>query len=105
MKKALRSRKEKLTSIGQHALNIRIIEIALLSSDSEGKPIEGTEHMIDIIFNQEIISEEEVEKLIKNGMYSFDDRLILTDPVRMANLFPHYAEIIETTDPDGDDKH
>lgn len=79
--------------IAMQAKNIQVIEAEFLSSDSDGNPIPGTEHIATIIYNLENISEEEVCQLMYNDRFRFDSRILVTDPDRLAHIFPHRGEI------------
>lgn len=83
---------EKQARIGRQAMNIQVRELVFQSVNSDGKPIEGTERTVSLIYNLENISTKEVDELVDNGMYVFDDRIIKTDPVRLAHIFPHRGE-------------
>lgn len=80
---------ERLEEIVRQAMNIQIKEVTLQSIDSDGKPIEGTEQTVMLIFNLENISFEEVDELIHNGGYEIDSRILLADPEQVHNIFPH----------------
>lgn len=45
-------------------------------ANSDGKPIESTDEELTVIFNTNIISVEEVNKLLNTGMYEFDARVV-----------------------------
>lgn len=64
---------------------IRRVDFEVCVANSDNEPIKGTEHEISVIYNTQIIPEREVEKLINNGMYEYDKRLIITIPER-ANI-------------------
>ena len=59
---------------------IQRIDFTTCAADSDGNLIEETEREISVIYNTQIISEKEVKKLIKNGMYEYNDKIITTIP-------------------------
>lgn len=88
----METEREKLERIVEQATKIQVMELEFLSADSEGNAIEGSEHIMMAIYNLENISDEEVEKLLANGSYKYDTRILITDPDRLASLFPHRGE-------------
>lgn len=46
--------------------------------DSEGERIDGTEEEVTIIYNSEVITEKEVDYLVHNDMFKYDERVIVT---------------------------
>lgn len=59
---------------------IRRVDFEVCVANSDGEPIRGTERMVSVIYNTQITPAKEVEKLINNGMYEHDERLIVTIP-------------------------
>lgn len=54
--------------------------------NSDGELVKGTEREVCVLFNQTVISKEEVHELIKAGMYEYDKRIIVTTPAQADNL-------------------
>lgn len=59
---------------------IRRIDFEVCVSNSDGEPVKGTERDVSVIYNTQILSDEEAEYLINNGMYNYDKRMITTIP-------------------------
>ena len=53
---------------------------------SDGKPVKGTERSVCILYNTNTISTEEVCGLVNNGMYEYDERIIVITPKQAENL-------------------
>jgi hypothetical protein len=70
-------------NINEHIIRIDF-SIAYCNSDS--KPINGTEQEFVVLFNDNIISEEEVNKLINSGMYENDQRIVIMTKLQADNL-------------------
>lgn len=66
--------------------NVKRIDFTNGYADSDGKIISGTEYEVCVIFNITVISVEEVQELIRTGMYEYDNRIIATTPTRADNL-------------------
>lgn len=66
--------------------NIKRKDLEIYLHDSEGEKIEETGQNITIIYNDGIISEKEVEQLIKTDRYRYDDRVIIISPQQADNL-------------------
>lgn len=82
----------KLEKIGRQAMNIQMIEAVFKAVDSDGEPIEGTDRPTVFLYNLEKITAAEVEKVLNDGSYMFDTRILEADPERVANIFPHAGE-------------
>lgn len=82
---------EEKDQIVKHALDIGIMEVVLESQlkNSDDEVIESTPFSVGVIFNKEIISEKEVEMLLKNGKWKDDPHILVTDLERLKNIFPH----------------
>lgn len=80
---------EEKDRIVKHALDIGIMEVVLESQlkNSDDEVIERTPFSIGVIFNKEIISEKEVEMLLKNGKWKDDPRILVTDLERLEISF------------------
>lgn len=83
---------ERLERIARQAMNIQVMEMEYMEADDNGRPIQGSEYIVTAIYNLENISAEEVRELAVNGMIRQDDRVVMTDPVRFAHIFPHRGE-------------
>lgn len=83
---------EKQAKIGRQAMNIQIMEMLFRETDSDGRPIDGSEYTKMALYNLETISAEEVEAVIKSGMQNQDSRIIMAWPDEIANVFPHRDE-------------
>lgn len=57
---------------------IRRKDVVMCLADSEGERIAGTEEEVSIIYNNEVITEKEVDYLIQNDMFKYDERVIAT---------------------------
>jgi len=55
-------------------------------ADSDGNFIDGMNRKIAILYNRNIISYEEVCKLINSGEYEWDNRIVVTTSIRADNL-------------------
>lgn len=82
----------KLEKIGRQAMNIQMWEAEFKNADSDGNPIDGTEHLKMFLYNLEKISAKEMEKALLDGSYEFDTRIMEVDPERARNIFPHAGE-------------
>lgn len=79
---------EKQAKVGRQAMNVRIMEILFGSVQTAGTSRQTSEYTKMAIFNQETISEEEVQNIIKSGMYNTDPHIIMAWPDQIANVFP-----------------
>lgn len=59
---------------------IQRIDFTTCAADSDGNLIDETEKEVSVIYNTQIICEKEVERLINNGMYEYNDKIITTIP-------------------------
>ena len=66
--------------------DIFIIEFDTYAENSDGEKIMKTGSMA-VIFNINIINEEEVNKLIDSGKAKYDERVILVTQKQAKNLF------------------
>ena len=60
--------------------NLKRIDFIQEFCTSDGKPIEGLVRPVTIIYNQTVISAEEVRELISTGKYEFSSRIVVTTP-------------------------
>lgn len=77
----MEEQQQKLATIGRQAMNIQIIQALYDSKDG-----------IAVIYNLENITRDEVKQLLLTGKYIHDSRILLTDPEKAANVFPHQGE-------------
>ena len=66
--------------------NVRRIDFEVGCANSDGELVKGTEREITILFNKTVIASEEVQELIRSGMYEFDSRVIVTTPTQADHL-------------------
>jgi hypothetical protein len=66
--------------------NVMRIDFQTRLVKSDGGIIKGTERGVAVLFNQTVITSNEVEELIRSDMYEYDDRIIVTTPARADNL-------------------
>lgn len=66
--------------------NVMRIDFSTSICNSDGEPVKGTERGVTIIWNETVISTDEVYELINNGMYEYDNRVIVTTPTQANNL-------------------
>lgn len=65
--------------------NIRRIDFETHCCNSDGEPLFKTGD-VAIIYNTDVISTEEVEKLIDTEMYEYDSRLVVTTQEKANNM-------------------
>ena len=66
--------------------NVMRIDFEIGIANSDGELVSGTERDVTILFNRTVITGEEVQELIDNGMYEYDSRIIVTTPTQADNL-------------------
>lgn len=66
--------------------NVMRIDFSTKICNSDGNPIEGTGRDVSVLWNETVISTDEVYELIDNDMYEYDNRVIVTTPTRADNL-------------------
>lgn len=66
--------------------NVMRLDFSTRICNSDGDPIEGTGRDVSILWNKTVISTDEVHELINNGMYEYDNRVIVTTPTQANNL-------------------
>lgn len=66
--------------------NVMRIDFEIGCCNSDGELVPGTEHGVCVLYNSTVISEDEVRKLIRSGMYEYDNRLVVTTPIQADNL-------------------
>ena len=68
-------------------VNIKRIDFTTRMCDSDDEPINGTEEERVIIYNGDIITQEDLDELIKSGWYAYDDRVIVITKIQADYLF------------------
>lgn len=66
--------------------NVMRLDFSVMLYNSDEEPIEGTERDVSILWNETVISTDEVYELINNGMYEYDSRVVVTTPTQANNL-------------------
>lgn len=66
--------------------NVMRIDFETGCANSDGELINGTERNVTVLFNQTVITSDEVRELIRSGMYEYDSRIIVTTPTQADNL-------------------
>lgn len=66
--------------------NVMRIDFETRICNSDGKPVDGTGRDVSILWNKTVISTDEVYELINNGMYEYDNRVVVTTPKQADNL-------------------
>ena len=66
--------------------NVMRIDFETGCANSDGKLVKGTERDVCILYNKTVITNDEVEELIRSGMYEYDSRVIVTTPIQADNL-------------------
>jgi hypothetical protein len=66
--------------------NVMRLDFSTKICNSDGDLIEGTGRYVSILWNETVISTDEVYELINNDMYEYDSRVIVTTPTRANNL-------------------
>lgn len=74
--------------------NITRIDFTVGCANSDGKVVNGTERDISVLFNETVISTEEVNELIESGMYEYDDRIIVVSKRQADSLKDRKRELI-----------
>ena len=67
--------------------NLRVITFTTRIADSAGRPIPGTEHERNLIFNCTQITEDEVQQLINDDAWEFDDKIVSVHSSQLKYLF------------------
>lgn len=66
--------------------NVKRIDFETGCANSDGEIVKGTERNVTVLFNQTVITSDEVRELICSGMYEYDSRVIVTTPMQADNL-------------------
>ena len=67
--------------------NLRVITFTTRMADSDGESIPGTERERNLIFNCTQITENEVNQLINDDAWEFDDRIVSIHSSQLKYLF------------------
>jgi len=79
--------KDKFTSErGSFMSDVKRIDFETGTFSSEGCLFPGTEEKLSILFNQKVISEREVKRLINNGAYEHDNRIVVMTRIQADAL-------------------
>lgn len=66
--------------------NVMRLDFSTSICNSDGDPVVGTGRNVSILWNETVISTDEVYELINNGMYEYDNRVVVTTPTQANNL-------------------
>lgn len=66
--------------------NVKRIDFETGCANSDGEIVKGTERNVTVLFNQTVITSDEVRELIRSGEYEYDNRIIVTTPTQADNL-------------------
>lgn len=66
--------------------NVMRIDFEIGCCNSDGKLVSGTERAVCVLYNSTVITEDEVQELIRSGMYEYDRRVVVTTPTQADNL-------------------
>lgn len=66
--------------------NVKRIDFVTGCANSAGNIVKGTERSVTILFNQTVITADEVRELIRSEVYEYDSRIIVTTPTQADNL-------------------
>ena len=75
--------------------NVMRIDFETCIANSDGEPVRGTERDVTVLFNRTVIADDEVQELINNGMYEYDNRIIVTTPTQADNLKSRNKDVME----------
>lgn len=89
----------KQARVGRQALNIQCADLYIEKANLDNGSIEKSKPVAVAIFNLETISNKEVDKLIKFGLYTEDSRILLASPEQFENIFPHRGESKQSIEP------
>lgn len=66
--------------------NFEIMSFVAGVTDSDGEIVAGTEHAVHLLYNKTRITREELEDLIRNDAWSFDDRVVSLPSSKIKGL-------------------
>ena len=69
-----------------NASHVMRIEFEIGCANSDGEIVKGTERDVCILYNETVITEDEVRELIYSGGYKYDSRIVVTTPIQADNL-------------------
>lgn len=70
----------------------RIIEYENACADSDGRRVPGTERAMYMVYNTNIVSDEDAEKILASGRQDMDPRVVILWPSQAKALFPALRE-------------
>lgn len=73
--------------------NVVRIDFEIGCCNSDGKIVAGTERDVCVLYNSTVVTEDEVQELIRSGMYEYDNRLVVTTPTQADNLKSRQCEV------------
>lgn len=91
----LQSLKVRLENANEKYGAVRILEYSTCTANSDGEPIEETRHDMCLVYNQNTISDEDAEDLLRQDRHMLDDRVLVLWPSQVAALFPDRTPIAE----------
>lgn len=66
--------------------NLSAIEFDTYVCTSDGEPVKSTGRHVVVLFNKTVIDADAVSKLIDDGRYEYDSRVIVIDKQQLINL-------------------
>lgn len=66
--------------------NVMRIDFETGCANSDGELVKGTERDVSVLYNETVITEDEVIELIHSGRYEYDSRVVVTTPTQADNL-------------------
>lgn len=80
--------------------DVMVFELRVCTGTSDGKPVKGTERDIAVFYNKKVISTAEVKKLIENGGYEYDSRVVVTS--RLQSQLLRGKQFVNLTSKEGE---
>lgn len=81
-----------LATLKDRLSQFKAIEYRSGSADSDGRLVPGTEYVKCMAYNTKVISDEDAEEVLRQGLQSMDDRVVDLWPSQARALFPDLAE-------------
>lgn len=66
--------------------SIMSVDILTACENSDGEIVKGTEERKTILYNNGVISDEELDRILENDTFMSDERIIVTTPARAENV-------------------
>lgn len=66
--------------------NIKRIDFEMGYTNSDGEFIDGMTEKISVLYNESVINDDDVYRLIDSGVYEYDCRIVVTTPIQADNL-------------------